>query len=442
MPTVNFQAIITVSAFVATIAFLLYKPVTTRLIVFGVYRPQADIQNIHGLGALQTIPDTALCEDLHIHKGLLYAACQDSEEQRLDWFPPLAHFKDHENINTGSITVVDPTTFTSKKLKLEGFTGGFVTHGIDIVEDRDDPTCVYIMAVNHLPNPLHYSAATRETREPEKGRSQIEIFKHKIGSDEAAYMRTVRHPSIRTPNDVYSVWNEGQDNPSFWVTNDHYYREGYLRMAEDVLEHHTAAWTDLMHIQIEKMHAKGAEDGITVTQALKRMHNNNGLGHGPPTDPAEVLIVDASGGMLHRARRDLSSNASPTLNLVDQFQLPSTLDNPSYYVDEYATKDSNASGYVLPGLGRAAALADDFVDPSKPLPVMVWHLSQIGDVTNATTGGWEPKLIFQDDGYKVRGSSGAVIVGIDPKTNNGKKQGWLFVTGFLTSSMVAAKIDL
>ena len=31
---------------------------------------------------------------------------------------------------------------------------------------------------------------------------------------------------------------------------------------------------------------------------------------------------------------------------------------------------------------------------------------------------------------------------IDPETNGGKKQGWLFVTGFGSMAMVAAKVDL
>jgi hypothetical protein len=51
-------------------------------------------------------------------------------------------------------------------------------------------------------------------------------------------------------------------------------------------------------------------------------------------------------------------------------------------------------------------------------------------------------LVFADDGEKMRTASAAVIVGIDPRKEGGKKKGWLFVTGFMSENMVATKIDL
>jgi len=42
----------------------------------------------------------------------------------------------------------------------------------------------------------------------------------------------------------------------------------------------------------------------------------------------------------------------------------------------------------------------------------------------------------------LRSASAAVVVGIDPGSNGGRKQGWLFVTGFVSEAMVAVKVDL
>ena len=423
----------------ATAIGLLYQPVYQRLVVVGAFRPEDSLGNIHGVEALKVIPNTAICEDLHHHRfsNQLYAACQDDEVQRLNWFPALANFKNPKDLNTGSITLIDPDTFTSKKLRLKGFKGPLVTHGIDILSPRDDPNTVYIYAVNHLPNPEHYDASSAETASREKARSQIELFKHSVGSDEAEFIRTIRHPLIRTPNDIYAT-----ELDAFYVTNDHYYRDGPLRTAEDLLTTRTAPWTDTVHVKINDMKSKDSQAGIIVTQALTGMHNNNGLGHGHPDNPSEVLLADASGGVLHRARRSLEANADPTLQRLDSFQLMSTLDNPSYFVDEYATKSNNASGYVLPGMAKAMSLASDYEKPDRPIPVMVWHLRTDTKPTNQTMGGWTPHLVYQDAGYTLRSASGAVIVGIDPDANGSKKQGWLFVTGFVSRAIVAAKINL
>ena len=412
--------------------------IAPRAKVFGLNRPR-NLQTIHGVDKIKWIPNTAVCEDLHHHlpSNQIYAACQDDVEQRFHWFPPLAVF-DNSNLNQGSITVIDPTTFTSKKLKLKGFEGPFITHGIDIFSSSDEPEALYIFAVNHLPNPLHIEAVSQEALSPNKARSQIEIFKHQLGSEEAEFTRSVRHPLIRTPNDIYAT---GKDE--FYVTNDHYYREGKLRLLEDLSPPELFGWTDTVFVKVNSPKSgDDGEAGLTVTQALKGIHNNNGLGHGSRHNPQEVLIGDAIGGIMHRAKRSHAPAKFPKLHILDRFQLDSTIDNPSYYEDNYATAESNASGYVLPGLGRAIDSTTDWRRRDQPVPVMVWHLKQDGDPNNKTTGGWTPHLIFQDPGHNIRSSSGAVIVGIDPEQNFGKKQGWLFVSGFISESVVVAKIDL
>ncbi|KAL9082816.1 MAG: hypothetical protein Q9159_006147 [Coniocarpon cinnabarinum] len=432
------QALVGFFGLVGTLVALLYQPVYQRAIVLGFTRPQHSISNVHGVEALKVIPDTIACEDLHHHRpsDLLFTACQDDKTQHFGWFPAVGNYKDPKRVNKGSLTIVDPKTFTSKKLKLKGFKGPFITHGIDIWSSSEDPQTVYIFAINHLPNPLHYDTPTPGSAYPSRHRSQIELFKHEIGSDDAQYLRSIRHPLIRTPNDLVAV-----SSNQFYVTNDHYYPEGFLRNLEDGLNQQTAAWTDIVHVEISDLNLKDPEAGLEVSKALTGMHNNNGLGVGHPSNPAELVIVDASGGVMHRALRPLDSRKEPTLQRIDSFQLQTTLDNPSHFVDEYATKTNNASGYVLAGLARAGDLSA-FDNIEVPQPAVVWHLRQDTKPSNLTIGGWTPHLIFQDEGHFVRTATTAVLLGIDPEKNGGKKQGWLFTTGFLSDKMVASKIDL
>ena len=83
----------------------------------------------------------------------------------------------------------------------------------------------------------------------------------------------------------------------------------------------------------------------------------------------------------------------------------------------------------------------------RAIPSLVWHVrskdSKPVDAKGRGKGNvWEKNLIFQDDGKGLRSASGAVMTGIDPKKNGGKKQGWLFVTGFGSFAMGTVKVDL
>src|SRR3954451_6277908 len=108
----------------------------------------------------------------------------------------------------------------SQRLSFENFDTTYVTHGIDVIPDPEqgDDKAVYIFAVNHVP----------DVTLP-KARSQIEVFHHVIGSPSIRHIRSVWHPLLRTPNDVYA-----SSPTSVYATNDHRYTEGLLRTIEDV----------------------------------------------------------------------------------------------------------------------------------------------------------------------------------------------------------------
>lgn len=69
---------------------------------------------------------------------------------------------------------------------------------------------------------------------------------------------------------------------------------------------------------------------------------------------------------------------------------------------------------------------------------MVWLITP----SQNTTGSWDKTLLWEDDGSNIRNAATALLVGIDPKEENGKKKAWLFVTGFSSENMVAVKVNL
>jgi hypothetical protein len=256
------------------------------------------------------------------------------------------------------------------------------------------------------------------------------------------------------------------------VTNDHKYRDhGLRRTSEDVW---TGAWgriTDTAHVQADvdvDVDAEGGDagEGVYNTVALKDMHNNNGLGHGDPRKDKEVLVCDAAGGVLHLARLSFSqpSSSSDTsyssdsdsknpqgleLELLESIQMDSTIDNPSYFHDPYPENRCDASGYVLAGLLRGADYGKFFRDEGHVDPSVVWHVSRSKNESkdkkqNQKEGGdgWTRRIVFQDDGETLSSASTAVVLPIDPATNGGRKEGWIWVTGPSSKAVVATKIDL
>ncbi|KAK6205939.1 hypothetical protein LQW54_008001 [Pestalotiopsis sp. IQ-011] len=414
-----------------------YFPVLQRLItVFGVYRSPA----VFGAASAEDIvliDGTVQCEDLHYYEPSheLFTACEDSLLTRFSWFPPLAEFNASVIPQSrGALVVIDPDTKKARKLKLESFHGPLVTHGIDVIADpkAGAKKAVYIFAVNHLPNPEFWDESfvprpqTKTGSQPPKARSQIEIFRHEIGSATALHVRSVRDALIRTPNDILALTPQ-----RFLVTNDHHYRAGFLREVEDLNPY--AAWTETVEVELSDLLPAAADQGVKASVAVDGIHNNNGLGRGR-TD-TELLIASAAGGSLHFVEPSPDQATGRSFQVVDKLLLDSTIDNPSYFKDPYAGTASDGSGLVLAGLSRAIDLAKTHADPQAKEPVVVWHARKVGH-------DWKKRIIFEDDGSTLRSASAAVLLAIDPAEENGKRRAWLYATGFISSSVVAVKVDL
>ncbi|OIW30691.1 serum paraoxonase/arylesterase family protein [Coniochaeta ligniaria NRRL 30616] len=418
-------------------------PRTVR--VLGMFRQPANTAIVETSNFV-VIADTPHCEDLHFHapNNLLFTACEGNEETRFSWFPPLVNFDDPSVTlkSRGAIHVIDPKTMKAQRLALEDFDGPFVTHGIDVISDPEKPAgeAVYIFAVNHVPNPAYYGDALSGTppaagSDTAKSRSRVEIFRHEIGSASVRHIRSVWDPLIRTPNDIVAL-----SPTSFLVTNDHIYREGLMRTVEDM--YFGAKWTDTIHVTLNALGSATSDtEGVVATVALDKMHNNNGLGHGRTAD--EVLVVECISGILNLGRFVSNETKTSTIRIEDFVKFDSPIDNPSYYADPFADSRHDASSYVAPGLGRAVDLHKAVRDSSgkEPVPVMIWS-AKTAPSGDSSSRKWETRLLFEDDGSRIRSASAAVQVAIDPAEEGGDKRAWLFVTGFIAENIIAVKVDV
>ncbi|KAI0836307.1 calcium-dependent phosphotriesterase [Hypoxylon sp. FL0890] len=408
---------------VGVLSALLYAPVKREATIFGLFRPLNSWQNVHGIEN-RAIPDTIACEDLHYHEPseLLFSACTGDIEKAAGWFPGAGSLDHPEKPGFGTLVVIDPKTMESRKLKLVDFSSpAFVTHGISLYSPPSDLKTVYIFAVNHLPNPLWSSTSSKEP----KAASRIELFVHTIGSDTAKHIRSILHPLIKTPNDLLAL-----SEKEFLVTNDHYYRDGLMRLVEDIVHR---PWTDLLYVSVD------GNDKVTATISLSSIGGNNGLGWGPNR---QVLVSDATGGTLYFTEFEGEQNKS--LSVTHSIPADGVVDNPSFFSDPYAGLDGkDYSGYLLPGIGRPVDFPLNYNDPTgqAPLSSLVWYLPASAGKKEGESRKTQPKLVFSDDGSSLRGATTAVIVAIDPATNGGKREGWLFVTGVIAPHMLATKID-
>ncbi|KAG9647343.1 calcium-dependent phosphotriesterase, partial [Aureobasidium melanogenum] len=430
-------SIFSIAALAAISAYIL-PPIQHELNVLGVGKA-APVSTIPNAIDYVKIEDTMHCEDLHYYApaNLLFTACEDSRETRFKWFPPVRNFHPPAEVTQGSIHVIDPETMKSIRLSFVNFDKTFVSHGIDVIADPQAKDAVYIFAVNHVPNPEFVSSGDEHI---DKSSSRIELFRHVIGSSTVKHIRTISHKLIETPNDVLAV-----SPTEFYVTNDHRYRDGLMRELEMFAP---LRWSTTYHVSITDLNASSDTEGFEVIPALTGIKNNNGLGsvHGSN----EVTVASAERGILYRCVPDPRTK---TLSIEETVHMDSTLDNPSWYHDRWASANDDKSGYVLGGLVRAIDLFANTKNPEAKDPTYVWLVQRQQSASSTTgnfttgkdvqaAGDWQKRLVFADDGTKLRTASAAVIVGIDPKEEGGKKKGWLFATGFMSDNVVATKIDL
>ncbi|EXL70247.1 hypothetical protein FOPG_13905 [Fusarium oxysporum f. sp. conglutinans race 2 54008] len=424
---------------ILVLSFLLSLPyissIARYVTVLGFFRIKSNTI-IQDPSHLIFINDTIQCEDIHFEKesGKLFLACEDSYEGRFEWFPPLANFQNPSlaDKSTGSIHVVDPESKQSQRLKFKSFSAPFITHGIDVIPDPNSAkAAVYIFAINHLPDSTTCSSTESAQKCVRKAGSRVEIFHHVIGSEVATHLRSVQHPLVSTPNDILA-----RDSHSFYVTNDYHYKEGALRLFEKL--YWDAKWSTTIFVELDSLISPNPTAGVNARVAAKGIYNQNGLGWGRS---GEILIGCSGSGVMEIGQ---ASSDDPAIQVVGSIKVDSTIDNPSYFSDPFANATFDASGYLLAGLPRAVDLPRTETDPNGTDGAMVWYIPLQSRQRQESTkpDAISPRLLFEDDGERVRSATTAVMVAIDPNLEQGQRWAWLFVTGMFARSAVAVKVNL
>ena len=193
-----------------------------------------------------------------------------------------------------------------------------------------------------------------------------------------------------------------------------------MRAVEDIYS--GARWTEVVHVQLDSLTAGEADAGLTA-EALSGMHNVNGLGHG--RSDGEILISSCTSGVLHIGQ--LPAHGTSNITVVESVLIDHLADNPTYFADPYATPGDDRSGFLETGLSQAINIGKTQRDPSAKDPVMVTYLKPV------SAGRWEKRVLFEDDGTRLRSGSAAVLVAIDPAEES--QDGILPQTVFSLSSL-------
>lgn len=219
----------------------------------------------------KVLPGVGATEDVVVDPstGHVYIAHAPAQDRRGKFFPGLNRWgKDYEeSAYLHSISIMDPETQKITALEFEGFEGhDYVAHGINVVPSNDPAQkSSHVFVVNH-----------------KRSGSVVSVFKHEHGSKTLQYQHDFKSPKIYTPNSVAPIGpNE------IYVTNDHFFPQGLLRVAEFMLM--PIGSTNVMHCTYNP------QSGATsCNKATDKLGMANGIEYIPARD--EIVVAESTTG--------------------------------------------------------------------------------------------------------------------------------------------------
>lgn len=107
-----------------------------------------------------------------------------------------------------------------------------VVQSFDVVADPDDTGAVYIHVVNHIPTG-----------------SQVEVFRHMLGTSTIQHVRSIKHPLVSTPSNLVA------SSPlSFFITNGHADNADAFSTLSEGYDN-GARWSSVLHVEIGNLEA-------------------------------------------------------------------------------------------------------------------------------------------------------------------------------------------
>ncbi|OAP59387.1 hypothetical protein AYL99_06685 [Fonsecaea erecta] len=294
-------------------------------------------------------------------------------ETREVFYPPLNR---HDTVSAASyheyFVKYDIKKDKATKMKLEGIDSShdLVLHGIDLLMPEDDPSKIYLFAVNH----------------GRKGET-IVLFSHTLGSDVLTFVREFQHPAIKTPNAVAATGLN-----SFFITNDHYFYGGgplatILRSHED----HWGPWkwaTDVVYCNA----SSSSIDCRTVSPPNSHPSANGAL----LVDGGKTLMInDVVEATTTIYDVDPETHA---LTVRKKVQLGASADNLSLIP---GTEDIAVCIFPDVAALRHRLSSDHLLDYSLKGEAAIVRLVKARD--------YEPELLYWDDGSLITVLTGAAV---------------------------------
>ncbi|KAG0258005.1 hypothetical protein BGZ95_005083, partial [Linnemannia exigua] len=371
------------------------------------------------------------CEDVHVHQksGLAFAACAKDVESRKVWYPPAVKLcKDDPRLDEwlkDHVVVYDIENDVAQAIDLVGFPAEVdrVFHGLDIFEDSstaNGSTDLTLLVINH-----------RRTG------SVVEVFEYTRGNGEqdslgsARYVETIESELIKTPNDLLATGKR-----SFYVTNDHYYKEGFWRNIEVFGRR---SWSDVVYASPEATFVAyngiASANGITANQNRTLIYIS--AFHGGSLEIFRPAYANPSLSPEKKTVQDLYR-----LDFVESVKLGFTNDNVFY--------DTLTNSLLIAGHSKMMKLADGFEEPEgAPMqsPSKVVHVTRnwvqqqpferaSASWLSLSRAGDQPrdrytvKTVLEDNGMGVNGISTATTAALYRRRAFGKEDMMLIGTGF------------
>ncbi|KAI0268669.1 serum paraoxonase/arylesterase [Gloeopeniophorella convolvens] len=380
-----------ISAVLAT-AFAVYYQLLlkTMLSNYGFWREVEPVGNTN----CKQIEALQACEKISLHppSGLVYLACS-TPAYRQAWVPALRRLDADKHAFDDYIATYDPTTDAVKRLTFEGFPTpqGYGSHGLDVVPSASNPNELFVYAINHR-KPL--SGNAKEVG----ANSVVEIFKTTVRGDTLTHVTTVEDPIIDTPNDLVGF----PDGKSFYFTNDHSQKSGFIRTLESF---------GLPRSSVGYCHV---DNGCKIAAA--RLLGSNGIAR---AQNGTVYLANIKLGQV----RILEEQSDHSLVLTDTVTLDRPVDN--------VTLDENgalwAAGMVI-ALRWLAAMADlTKVAPSSAIRI----------TRNTGEGAYfgenlKAERVFEDDGNLASGATTAL---------HDARRNILYMHGLYSRALAVCKIS-
>ncbi|KAI5780280.1 hypothetical protein DFH27DRAFT_583784 [Peziza echinospora] len=386
------------------------------------------------------------CEDLHFDGRNIWAGCMGSAAERRKYMPGLGIRRlEKQRLEAGGvgkymrdrIVMWDVETEEANEVELRGFPEDvdLVLHGFDISVLSPTNTTFYV--INHRPFG-----------------SVIEKFWHTPGTNHLNFIKTIPIPpsskgGAPTPNDVFAI-PELDHKSAFFVSNDHWFKEGILRLIEDIFKipfgSHVSYYDDVEGWKIVAKRFKSA-NGITGTKhhpepVTKKPHllgeegdeeaeeeeiDTTGSTESKPVENT-IFLSALNGGEIHAFKREY---ASSKLHHIQTIKLPGMPDNPTL------SYPSQSRVYIAAHLDPAA-LKKHVEDPKMPVSaggVFWFRTGQVGEgfYGKGFTGEVNVEIVFLDNKGRLVNAPTTALV-IEGQTADGK--GDLYVTGVMTEGIM------